>query len=86
MTTPQIFFCPVCKQMGSDTKLAVVENDIIRVKRKDLYIEFQGTGMFRIICWKCGARIEEITDDYIHYLQYMKKNPNRKESHPSDQQ
>jgi hypothetical protein len=69
--------------MGQDTKLGVVENDIIRMKRKDLYIEFQGTGIFRIVCWKCGARIEEITDDYVEYLQYLKNKQGRGESHPS---
>lgn len=72
MSGPQIFFCPTCKQMGSDTKLGIFDNDVIRIKRKDMYVEFQGTGIVRIVCWKCGARIEEMTDDYLGYLNFIK--------------
>ena len=68
---PKIFFCPVCKRMKADTKLGVFENDIIRIKRKDLYVEFQGTGAIRITCWKCGAQIEQVTDDYPAYLRFL---------------
>ena len=70
-TEPKVFYCPVCKKMGIDTKLGIFENDTIRIKRKDLYVEFQGTGAIRITCWKCGAQIEEVTSDYPAYLRFL---------------
>ena len=70
---PQVFWCPVCKQMGINTKLGIFENDVVRIKRKDLYVEFQGTGAIRITCWKCGAQIEQLTSDYTAYLKFLAK-------------
>lgn len=69
---PKVFYCPVCKQMGENTKLGIFENDVIRIKRKDLYVEFQGTGAIRISCWKCGAQVEQVTDDYPLYLEFLR--------------
>jgi len=57
--------------MGVETKLGIFENDVLRIKRKDLYVEFQGTGAVRITCWKCAAQIEEVTSDYPAYLKFL---------------
>ena len=71
MSDPRPWLCPVCVKMGEETKLGVVENDIIRIKRKDLYVEFKGTGQIVIKCWKCGATVIEETDDYKDYLEFL---------------
>lgn len=50
--------------IGCKTRLAFVENgEIIRIKRKDLYVETEG-GRTKIMCYKCGRANEVIDEKY----------------------
>lgn len=54
----------VWRCFGCNTIIGFVENDqIIRIKRKDLYVETEG-GRVKVMCYKCGKPNELIDDTY----------------------
>ena len=67
------WFCPSCHDRGEETILAFVEGNIIRIKRKDLYCEFEGIGIIRVICYHCGFRAQVESSEYQNYLKFALK-------------
>lgn len=84
---PRAWLCPSCKAQGRDTKLAIHDGDTVRVKHKDLYIEFQGEGKIARNCHVCGMRCEvkSLLFDRVQELVKKFNESLRGESQPSQQ-
>lgn len=82
---PRAWLCPGCKAQGRDTKLAIHDGDVVRVKHKDLYIEFQGEGKITRNCHVCGMRCEvkSLLHDRVQEMVRQFNESLRGESQPS---
>ena len=66
------WLCQSCK-----TLLAFIDGEVMRIKRKDVYVEVEG-GRVMIICRKCGKRNETV-DDKFHEVQEARAGKPEKE-------
>lgn len=65
------WLCPICMTSGKETLLGFVQGNIVRLKRKDFYVEFEGTGIISVNCYVCAARITETSSDYQEYRHFL---------------
>lgn len=84
---PRVWFCPGCKAQGKDTKLGIHDGEVLRVKHKDLYIEFEGEGKIVRNCHVCGKRCEvkSLLFDRVQEMVRKFNESLRGESQPSQQ-
>jgi len=64
------WLCPFCQAAGKNTVLGIHCGDTLRIKYKELYVEFEGEGRVATNCRACAARVEAYSQNFQLYQSF----------------